>query len=156
MIEVTASTRIPASAHAVWSTLTAFERFATWNPFIRHATGTAVVGETLTLRVRPSLRVPLRFRATVLDCDEDHELRWYGQVLSPWLAWGEHTFTIEPIDEHHVRFQQTERFGGLLPRLAARLLTREAKHGFDAMNEALSLEVSARHGTPGCRAPRRS
>ena len=140
-IEVRAATEIAASPSTVWSVLTDFARFSSWNPFIRRASGSAEPGKQVHVHVRPSLGIPLAFHATVLDSEVGRELHWDGHVLAPWLARGEHWFTIEPIDEHRVRFEQRERFSGVLPRLAARLLRREAKRGFEAMNAALAARA---------------
>ena len=144
-MEVHASTEIAAPARAVWTALTSFDRYADWNPFIRHARGSAKPGEDVHVRVRASFGLPLGFRATVLDSDEDRSLHWRGYVLAPWLACGEHWFEIEPAGDDHVRFVQRERFTGLLPRLASRLLAREARRGFEAMNEALARRVTTAH-----------
>ncbi len=143
MVDVAATTEIAAPAHAVWSVLTDFARYAAWNPFIRRARGTSTPGDDVHVRVRSSFGLPLAFRATVLDSEADRELHWRGHVLAPWLASGEHWFAIEPIDEQHVRFVQREQFTGLLPRLAARLLAREARRGFQAMNAALASRAAA-------------
>lgn len=137
MIEVRAATDIEAPAARVWSVLTDFARFSAWNPFIRRARGTPDVGETVHVRVRSSFGLPLRFSAKVLARQQDRELHWRGHVLRPWLASGDHTFSILPLGEGRVRFEQREAFGGLLPWLASRLLAREAGRGFVAMNEAL-------------------
>ncbi len=141
MIEVTASTEIDAPADTVWRVLTDLERFPAWNPFIREAHGSTEVGGTVHVRVRPSLRVPLRFSARIRAREANRELRWEGYLLSPWLASGDHSFTIEPLGDGRVRFTQRERFSGLLPRLVARLLRRESQRGFDAMNEALAARA---------------
>lgn len=141
-MDVQASTEIAAPAPAVWTALTDFARYAEWNPFIRQARGKARPGEDVHVRVRSSFGLPLAFRATVLESEENHELHWRGHVLAPWLACGEHWFAIEPAGEGRVRFVQRERFTGLVPRLAARLLAREAKRGFEAMNEALARRVT--------------
>jgi len=143
-IEVTAATEIDAPADAVWDVLTDLEQFHDWNPFIRDARGATAVGGTVRVRVRPSLRVPLVFHATVIARDEPRALRWQGKVLARWLGSGDHTFEIEPLGDHRSRFVQREKFSGLLPRLAARLLTREAQRGFDAMNRALKERVERR------------
>jgi hypothetical protein len=142
-MEVRASIDIAASARAVWSVLTDLPRFGTWNPFIRAASGSTDAGETVRVRVRSSFGLPLVFHATVLDSEADRELHWRGYVVAPWLACGEHWFTIEPIDSTRVRFVQRERFTGVVPRLAARLLAREVKRGFDAMNEALAARAQS-------------
>jgi len=141
MIEVNAATEIDAPAEAVWSVLTDLKSFKAWNPFIREARGTTDVGGSVRVRVRPSFGVPLVFHAKVLARQDNRELRWTGHVLSPWLARGEHTFTIEPLGADRVRFVQHETFSGLLPWLAKRLLAREARRGFDAMNQALGARV---------------
>lgn len=150
MMEVRVSTEIEASARAVWSVLTDLPRFREWNPFIRAARGSTDAGKTVRVRVRSSFGLPLVFHAKVLGSEENRELHWQGHVLAPWLACGEHWFTIEPIDEHRSRFVQRERFSGVLPRLAARLLAREAKRGFEAMNQAMATRAQL-HSVP--RAP---
>jgi hypothetical protein len=146
MIEVNAATEIAASAEAVWSVLTDLEHFKAWNPFIQDAAGTTEVGGTIRVHVRPSRGLRLGFRAKVIACDDNRELRWRGHLGAPWLAHGDHTFTIEPLDNGRVRFVQHETFTGVLPRLAGRLLAREAKRGFDAMNHALGARVHELEG----------
>jgi len=138
MIEVSSTTVIEASPQAVWRVLTDFSQFHEWNPFIREAQGSTEIGSEVEVRVRPSLPVPLRFRAEILDCEDCRELHWYGQVLGPWFASGDHTFTLEELGPHRVRFVQRERFSGILPWLGRRLLVREAERGFEAMNRALA------------------
>ena len=141
MIEVTASYDIDASPEAVWSVLTDLTQFHLWNPFIRNASGSTELGGEVRVRVRPSLRVPLGFRARVYDRERNRRLRWRGHVAAPWLAFGDHSFTIEPLGEHRTRLVQRETFTGILPRLARRLLERETQRGFDAMNRALAERV---------------
>ena len=145
MIEITATTEIAASAETVWGVLTNLDKFHEWNPFIREAHGTPEVGATVHVRVRPSLPgVRLAFDAKIEARTENKELRWTGHVLAPWLARGDHSFAIEPVDATHVRFVQRERFSGLLPWLGARLLARETQRGFDAMNRALEARAEQR------------
>ncbi|HTR55098.1 MAG TPA: SRPBCC domain-containing protein [Kofleriaceae bacterium] len=141
VLEVRAATEIAAAAPAVWAVLTDLRSFAAWNPFIREARGSTEVGGTVHVRVRSALGVPLAFHAKVIASDAEHELHWCGHVLAPWLARGEHWFTIEPLGDRRVRFEQRERFSGLLPWLARRLLAREARCGFAAMNEALAARA---------------
>jgi len=141
MIEVNAHTDIEGSPETVWAVLTDLDSFSAWNPFIRNARGSTNVGGEVRVRVKPSLPIRLGFRASVLESEAAHELRWLGHVLAPWFARGEHTFTIERLGKRRVRFTQTERFGGILPWLGKRLLAYEAKRGFDAMNRALARRV---------------
>ena len=141
MIEVQATQEIDAPAEAVWSVLTELDKFAAWNPFIRDASGSTAVGGTVHVRVLPSLGIRLAFDAKVVAVTPNRELRWQGHVLSRWLASGDHTFAIEPMGDGRVRFVQREKFSGILPWLARRLLAREAQRGFDAMNTALAARV---------------
>lgn len=141
MLEINAATEIDASAEAVWSVLTALDQFKIWNPFIRDASGDLRVGGEVQVQVQPSLGIPLKFHAEVLSREDNRELHWRGHVVAPWLASGEHWFTIEPIGERRVRFVQRETFSGILSWLGARLLRREARRGFEAMNHALEARV---------------
>ena len=145
MMDVKASTDIAAPAKTVWSVLTDFAHYAGWNPFIRRAYGAAEPGKEVRVHVRSTFGVPLAFRAKVLASETERELHWDGHVVANWIARGEHWFTIEPLDEDHVRFVQRERFSGLLPWLGKQLLAREAQRGFKDMNEALrarAIEVA--------------
>ena len=141
MLEVASATEIEAPPEAVWNVLTDLEHFGAWNPFIRRASGSTELGGEVRVRVKPSLRVPLGFRATITEREPGRHLRWYGHVLAGWLASGDHTFDIERVDERTTRFVQRERFGGVLPWLVRRLLVREAYRGFTAMNRALAERV---------------
>lgn len=141
---VESSIEIDASAHEVWRVLTELDRFSSWNPFIRQASGFTNVGQNVLLGVRTSLHIPLHFHARIRTHVPDRELRWFGYVLVPWLASGDHVFEVESLGDHRVRFTQRETFAGVLPRLARRLVEREAKRGFDAMNAALARRVQAK------------
>ena len=145
MIEVIASTEIAAPAATVWKILVELDQFAAWNPFIRSARGDLMPGGTVRVRVQTGLGIPLHFSAKVLDFSTGRELHWCGHVASRWLARGEHWFEIVPLAPDRVRFRQREQFSGLLPRLARRLLEREARHGFELMNDALRLRAEAQH-----------
>jgi hypothetical protein len=154
MIEVTASCDIDAPAEAVWSVLTDLDQFQSWNPFIRHAAGSTEVGGHVRVRVRPSLGLPLVFHATVYDRKDRRSLRWRGHVGAAWLACGDHAFTIEPLGEGRSRLVQREAFTGIVPWLAGRLLARETRRGFEAMNRALAAraERDPRAGAPAGKA----
>jgi hypothetical protein len=140
-IEVTTEIEIAASAETVWRVLTELERYPEWNPFIRSARGSLDIGGTVRLSPRTSIGVPLRFHATIVTHDEPRELRWRGQFIGSWLATGDHSFVIEPIGDRRVRFVHSEKFTGLLPRLGARLLEGETRHGFSEMNRALAARA---------------
>lgn len=138
MIEVRASIDIAASADTVWNVLTDLAQYPAWNPFIRHARGSLALGGDVRVRVRPHLGIPLAFRARITHREEGRELRWRGTVGGRWIGSGDHDFVITPLDDHRARFEQVEVFDGIVPHLGARVLEREARLGFEAMNRALA------------------
>jgi hypothetical protein len=79
----------------------------------------------------------MTFRPTVLNAETNRELRWLGHLLAPGLFDGEHSFTIQPLEDNRVRFVQREAFKGLLVPLFARSLDNNTRRGFEEMNRAV-------------------
>jgi hypothetical protein len=79
----------------------------------------------------------MTFKPKVLTAEPNRELRWLGHLLTPGLFDGEHSFTIEPLEDNRVRFVQREAFKGLLVPLFARSLETNTQQGFEQMNRAL-------------------
>jgi hypothetical protein len=141
MTEVCVATEIAAPAGEVWRVLTDLSAYRRWNPFIRRARGSLAVGGTVRLRVRTSRRIPLAFHAVIADNVEQRLLRWRGSFLRSWLGAGEHEFVLEPLGPERTRLTQRERFTGILPWLARRVLAGEVERGFAAMNGALAARA---------------
>jgi hypothetical protein len=141
MKELRSEIEIQASAERVWQLLTDFPSFPQWNPFIREASGAIRVGERLEVHIQPSGASGMTFRPTVLKAEPNRELRWLGHLLLSGLFDGEHSFTIEPLGENHVRFTQREVFTGLLVPLFARGLDTDTRRGFEEMNLALKTKA---------------
>lgn len=116
--------------------LTDLPRFRLWNPFIRAARGSTMKGGTVRVRVEG-----LHFAARITERQDERELRWDGHVGADWLARGDHVFTITRLADGWVRFHQEETFSGVLPWLLGRVLARQARRGFEAMNAALAREA---------------
>ena len=135
--QLRAQIEIDANAERVWGVLTDFGAYAQWNPFITEASGTAAVGERLTIRMQPEGGRGMAFRPTVLEAVSGTRLRWLGRVLLPGIFDGEHSFTIEPLDEGRVRLTQEEKFRGILVPLLSASLERRTLPGFEQMNQAL-------------------
>jgi hypothetical protein len=140
MKELHTEIEISASAKRVWRVLTDFAAYPQWNPFIRQIEGEVTAGSRLRVFIQPAGGKGMSFRPTVLNVSPNREFRWLGRLWVPGLFDGEHSFTIEPLDEHHVRFIQRERFGGLLVPLLSNMLDRDTRHGFEEMNRALKLQ----------------
>jgi hypothetical protein len=128
---------IEASAARVWDVVTDFSAYDDWNPFMIQASGAPVVGERLSIRMQPQDGRAMTFRPTVLEAIPGKRLRWLGRLLLPKIFDGEHSFSIEPLDEGRVRLIQQEEFRGVLVPLLARSLDRSTLPAFERMNAAL-------------------
>lgn len=137
MRELYTEIEIDAPADRVWRVLTDFAAYPEWNPFIRSLEGEAVVGA----RLRATIELPgsraMSFRPIVLVAETDRELCWLGHLWVPGLFDGEHAFVIEPLGEDRVRFIHRERFKGLLLPLVWKMLDRDGRRGYEAMNVAI-------------------
>jgi hypothetical protein len=134
---------IDAPAKRVWELLTDFASYPEWNPFIRSISGQPAPGERLQARIEPPGGRGMTFKPRVLNAEPERELRWVGHLLVPGLFDGEHSFTIEPLQENRVRFVQREAFKGLLVPLFARSLETNTLRGFEGMNRALKERAEA-------------
>jgi len=134
---------IEASAERVWAALTDFASYPQWNPFIRSIAGAPRQGERLRVAIQPSGGKLMRFAPVVLAAEPERELRWLGRLLLPGVFDGEHRFLIEPLGPGRVRFQQSERFSGLLVGLLRASLDRDTRRGFEEMNRALKARLEA-------------
>jgi hypothetical protein len=137
MHELQTEIEIDADAERVWSVLTDFGAFPEWNPFIRSIRGTPEPTKSLVVRIQPSGARGMTFRPTVLVAERPRELRWLGRLLVPGIFDGEHRFKIEPLSDGRVRFEQSERFTGVLVAFLRSSLERDTKRGFVEMNHAL-------------------
>jgi hypothetical protein len=135
---------IDAPAERVWHLLTDFASYPQWNPFIHSIRGQPIRGEGLEVRIEPPGGRGMTFKPKVLNAEDNRELRWLGHLLVPGLFDGEHSFTIESLEENRVRFVQREAFKGLLvPLFFARSLETNTQRGFEQMNRALKERAEA-------------
>ena len=135
--QLQAEVEVQASPERVWEVLIDFAAYSQWNPFMVEATGQAVPGSRLELRMRLPGRRATTFRPQVLEAEPAHRLRWLGHLLLPGLFDGEHRFTIEPAGPGRVRVTQHETFRGLLAPLLLALIAEPTLEGFRQMNQAL-------------------
>ena len=134
---------IAASVEQVWAVLSDFTSYPEWNPFIKSVAGVPEQGTRLKVTIQPSGGKAMSFSPIVLTAEPGRELRWLGRVLLPGIFDGEHRFVIERLGKGKLRFQQSERFSGLLVGLLRRSLDRDTKRGFEEMNLALKARAEA-------------
>jgi len=132
---------ITATPERVWSILTDLPKYASWNPFIRQASGEIRAGARLALRIHPPGGRAMTFRPTVREAAPGRELRWLGHLGIPGLFDGEHVFRLERSAGGGTRVRQSEEFRGLLVHMLPRSLFERTRRGFEDMNRALKAAV---------------
>jgi hypothetical protein len=140
MKELRTEIEIQASPEKVWQVLTELDKYPEWNPFIHHAIGRATVGKAVDIDFQPD-STGMKLHCTVVKAEPNKTLTWRYHVGADFLFNGEHSFSIEPIDERHVRFVDKEVFNGLLVPLQAKDIDTNSKRGFEAMDQALKARV---------------
>ena len=143
MHEIRTEIDIEASPARVWTVLTDFPAYPSWNPFLKSITGQAEKGRQLVARIEPEGGRGMTFKPTVLIAERDKEFRWRGRFLVPGLFDGEHYFMIEPSSAGSTRLVHGERFSGLLVSMARSSLDKGTRGGFIAMNKALKARAEA-------------
>ncbi len=118
---------INASAAKVWSIITDFDRYESWNiPLL--ISGKCVKGANLKITANVPGRKPAVFIGPLLVCHEMEKLEWSGYTIAPVMFTGIHTFEIIPINDNQVRFVNRESFSGLaIPFLKKNLLRTKIK-----------------------------
>jgi len=142
--ELRTEIEIAAPAARIWSILTDFAAYPSWNPFIVALEGALDVGAPLVARMRPpgSARA-LTFKPRVTVHEPGKRFAWFGTLPIPGLFGGEHGFELTALGPDRARFVQGEEFRGLLIPLLRKTLDGATRAGFVAMNEALKQRAEA-------------
>jgi hypothetical protein len=143
MKEIHTEIEINSSGETVWRVLTDFAAYPKWNPFVRHVEGVVSVGARIQVYIEPSGGHGMLFSPTVLVAEPNTELRRLGHLWLPGLFDGEHSFSIEPLGDGHVRFIQRERFKGLFLPFLSKMVDGDTRRGFEDMNQALKLRAES-------------
>lgn len=134
---------INASPEQVWSTLTDFEAYPDWNPFIVKLKGRPVMGTTLEAHLKLGNKAPQVFKPKVLVAQRGGEFRWRGKLFVRGLFDGEHYFKLRPLKGGQTELIHGEQFSGLLAGPIMRMIHSETVQGFELMNRALRARVEA-------------
>lgn len=132
---------IQASPERVWEIFSDFEKYPTWNPFVKQIRGKIEVGQQIEVRIQPPLQKPMRFRPTIRRHQQGRELIWLGSVLIKGLFDGEHRFQLHDNRDGTCTFIQSEKFNGLLTVFFGKKFEQNIQRGFQAMNESLKTRA---------------
>jgi hypothetical protein len=138
--EISTKIEINASPSRVWQILTDFEKYPTWNPFIKKISGIPARNEKLEVHMPDPRGGMMVFTPDVLVAQRERELRWLGRSEGDVFN-GEHCFLIEPIENNNnnnkVHFTQSEKFTGSIAASLEGWLDTVVKQNFEDMNRAL-------------------
>jgi hypothetical protein len=127
---------INAAVEEVWATLTKFEAYTEWNPFI-HSEGKAVEGTRLKNTMHLEGQKPQVFTPKLLEVKENAVLRWEGNLFFKGLFDGEHYFKLKAINANQTELIHGENFRGILVGPIMRMIKDATQKGFETMNQAL-------------------
>ena len=127
-MQVQTQVDIDAPPERVWAVLTDVERQA-WNPFLREIRGEVREGARLLVRLGPPGGKANTFKPVVTRAEPGRALSWLGTLGAG-----------------RTRLHHGETFGGVLVPLLRRSLDTDTRRGFEAMNEALKVEVERGSG----------
>ena len=132
--EIKTEILINATPDKVWSILTNFENYPTWNPFIKLLTGEVKVGNKVTAKIVPPGGAGMTFKPKILTLKTNKELSWLGHFLFPGIFDGKHKFVLVDNGNNTTTFMQSEQFNGILLPFFEKQLDNNTKRGFEEMN----------------------
>ena len=142
MPTITTEIAIEAPPSRVWEVLMDFPSYPRWNPFVTAIAGEAAEGSRLEVALTLPGRKPMRFTPTVTASEEEAVFEWLGKVGVRGVFDGRHTFRLTAT-ERGTRFEQSERFTGLLAWMMYGKVRRNTEDGFRSMNAALKERAEA-------------
>lgn len=131
---------IDASAQIVWQTLTDFESYPEWNPFIQSIEGNTELDSELRATLSANGMKPMVIKPKVTDSQINKRFEWLGTTPLKFFN-GQHYFEIEEISDTQVKFIQGEHFTGWLVKPIMKKIGANTQAGFIAMNRALKDRV---------------
>ena len=142
--ELRTEIEIAAPVERVWTLLSDFTAYPSWNPMIVALEGTLALGAPLVARMRPpGSKREMTFKPHVTVLEPGKRFSWFGSLPIPGLFAGEHSFELQTLAPERVRLLHGERFRGLLVPLLRKSLDGATRAGFVAMNEALKSRAEA-------------
>ncbi len=141
MREIFTEFEVDAPVDQVWSVLVDIEKWHEWNPFIPEISGEVSVGSRLKVRIEPPGGKPMTFKPTVSCFQENRDFIWVGTIPIPGAFRGEHIFELRPIDDSRTKVIHREEFSGWMLPFLWKNLDKDARGGFQLMNEALKNEA---------------
>jgi hypothetical protein len=143
-MQISTSITINANPQQVWSVLTNFSNYPTWNPFIQNINGVLQEGKIITATMHQPNSKPMTFKPKLLKEDANKKLIWLGHLFIKGIFDGEHRFELKDNNNGTTTFVQSEKFSGILVPLLKKMILQKTVKGFEMMNAALKVECEGR------------
>ncbi len=127
---------IAAPIGRVWSILTAFDRYAEWNPYLVRVEGDAIPGSIITVHAVPTPGADPMVSPVTVIAVEPYAMRWEGGLPDRDQWMGDHWFVLTR-EGDATRLDHFEHFSG---SLAATILSAHGatiRDNFIRFNDAL-------------------
>ena len=133
---------IAASPEQVWSVLTDLARWGEWNRIMPAIKGTLAEGSRVDLELALPGRRSAYQKPRITRVSPNQELRWYDQVLHPWIFASEHWFHLEATSRGCL-VRHGEQFDGILTALMGTKTLDQTRRIFALMNRDLKDRVES-------------
>jgi hypothetical protein len=134
---ISTSIVINAPVSRVWSVLTGFSGYHEWNPFIIKAEGKGEIGQLLALTLQAPGMKPFHIKPRIIKRKPEKTLVWLGHLWFRGLFDGEHIFELIEQADGTTHLIHGEKFRGILVGMMQKMIDKNTKEAFQAMNEAL-------------------
>jgi uncharacterized protein YndB with AHSA1/START domain len=126
-------TEITADASIIWSLLTNASDYPRWNPTVISIDGKIEAGEKI--RLKSTLDPKRTFKLKVKEYQPERKLVW-GDAM------GNRVYTLSPVTNERMVFEMTEKIGGPLFPIFARMIPSFDK-SFEQFAAALKKEAES-------------
>lgn len=133
---------INGSDTQIYTELTNFKNYKTWNPAIKEAHGDAKVGNSINATIQwPGLKKN-NYSLKIIELTPNYKIRWIGHFAFKYLLDGDHLFLIQKTESpQKTTVKQIEMFSGVFVPIFAFFLKRNVFHGFNLLNKALKNHI---------------
>ena len=138
-MSITTSIVINAEPEVIWDILMDHEKYSEWNPFIYELKGQFHLGGNLEVTMKNGDK-SMSFKPEVIAFQQNKTFAWKGKLFLPRIFDGSHYFELEKVKEG-TRLIHREEFKGILVWPILKMIGKETKENFKAMNLALKSRV---------------
>lgn len=140
--ELRSEVEIGAPLEHVYTVLTDFRQYESWNPFLTSVSGELAVGRKLSVEMSLPEGNTYVLEPEVTQVQELAELRWRTRFVAAGLLEAEQFFLLKESSAGGTRVVQGLNFSGFLLRFSGKTLTLSAR-GAVYMNQALKKRAES-------------